>query len=124
VQQTTVTIDPNGQNPEVTRWAFATVLRDAFDVEDPMRIVDQVLPRQRKPTPAEQAADSAPVPGVGPDGQPLPTEGAVGPDGERHTADNPMGAPIASPQPEDRKVAEAAADLLAGVLSVNGNGNE
>jgi hypothetical protein len=124
VQQTAVTIDPNGQNPEVTRWAFATVLRDAFDVEDPMRIVDQVLPRQRKPTPAEQAADSAPAPAVGADGQPLPAEGAVGPDGERHTADNPMGAPIASPQPEDRKVTEAAADLLAGVLSVNGNGNE
>jgi hypothetical protein len=120
-QQTALMIDPNAENLDASRWAFATVLAEAFDVQDPMRIVDQVLPRQRKPTEAEQATRD----GVDPvTGQPLPDSGSIGPDGQRHPADNPGGAPVKAPQPEDRQVQEAVADLAAQlVASSSSNGH-
>lgn len=125
-------VDPNGENPDMSRWLFATILAEAFDVEDPMRIVDEVLPRhlERTPNPAEQEVDPL-------TGEPL--EGSIGPDGERHPADNPAGAPQNAPQPEDRKVQETPADDFTAVVraaeehlaaldrlptfSVNGNGS-
>jgi hypothetical protein len=120
--QTAAGVDPNGENRELSRWMFATILTEAFDVQDPMRIVDQVLPRQRKPTEAEQASRD----GVDPvTGQPLPDSGSIGPDGQRHPAENPGGAPVQAPQPEDRQVQEAVADLAASLVasSSNGTGN-
>jgi hypothetical protein len=121
-QQTATMVDPNGENHELSRWLFATVLAEAFDVSDPMRIVDQVLPRQPKKTPAEEAEEQGLDPETG-----LPIEGAIGPDGKRHTADNASGAPVKAPNAEQRKVREAAVvdlatDLLTS-LAANGNGS-
>lgn len=112
-------IDPNGENPELSRWLFATVLSEAFDVEDPMRIVDQVLPRQPKPSPAEQAQEEGRDPVTG---EPLDTTGALGADGDRHQADNAGGAPINAPQPEQRPQVQEAARVLLESVAANGNG--
>lgn len=101
--QTTVTmIDPNGENHEASRWAFAHALAEAFDVEDPMAIVDEVLPRHADPEPQdpkEQVADPEAAEQV---------TGAIGADGDRHPADNPNGVPLKAPAPEDRQVRESA----------------
>jgi hypothetical protein len=101
-------VDPMGQNPEVSRWLFGFALAEAFDVEDPQRIVDQVLPRHV----AEQLAGGQGE--IDPEtGQPRPTPNqeqatATGPDGKQHPAGNPYGARVRSPNPEQRTVAEHA----------------
>lgn len=122
--QVAAAVDPMGENHELSRWLFSYMLSEAFDVADPMRIVDQVLPRQRKQTEAEQAAAD----GIDPvTGQPLPDAGSIGPDGQRHPSDNPGGAPVKSPPPEDRKAQETviadAALLLVRESVSNGNGS-
>lgn len=100
--ETATAVDPNGENPELSRWLFGYILREAFDEQDPQRIVDEVLPRE----PAEPEQPDVPRDPV--TGEPL--EGAVGPDGQQHTADNPAGVPVKAPQPEDRNLQEAASD--------------
>jgi len=105
--QTAAAVDPQGTNPELSRWLFAHVLREAFDEEHPMRIVDQVLPRRfMAPDPDPRDVD----------GDGLPDEGMVGPDGQRHSQENPGGAPVRSPQPEERPVNESAASEAAARL--------
>lgn len=108
--QTATAVDPNGENPELSRWLFGFILAEAFDVHDPMRIVDEVLPRQREPEPLEQGIDPAtglPVDEIVP--------GAVGADGQVHTEDNAYGAPAKSPTAEQqaKKVQEAVLELRA-----------
>lgn len=100
-------VDPMGQNVELSRWLFGFVLAEAFDVSDPQRIVDQVLPRHL----AEETADqyTAPDEAGGPRAGGAAAGGATstGPDGQQHSADNPYGAKVNSPNPEDRPVQEA-----------------
>lgn len=96
-------VDPNGENQELSRWLFGFILAEAFDAEDPQRIVDQVLPRQFKPPEPEPQID----PATG-----LPVEGAVGADGQRHPPDNPYGAPRTSPPPEDQRVQETVRSAM------------
>lgn len=105
--ETASAVDPNGDFPEMSRWLFGFILAQAFDVENPQQIVDQVLPRhllQQKAEQAQQAAGIDPATG-------LPIDPAVatitGPDGKQHPPDNPGGGKVNAPQPEDRKVDEA-----------------
>lgn len=99
--QTANAVDPTGQYPEMSRWLFGYLLAEAFDVEDPMRIVDQVLPRHVAQQAADATAEQDPAAGGGGE------TGAVGPDGKRHPADKPYGGRTQSPPPEQRTVSEA-----------------
>jgi hypothetical protein len=101
-------VDPTAQNPELSRWLFGFLLSEAFDVEDPQRVVDQVLPRHV----AEQAAQGQVA--IDPQtGEPIPTDDqgqptSTGPDGKQHPPDKPYGGRSQSPPPEDRQVTETA----------------
>jgi len=106
--QTATAVDPNATNPELSRWLFGFILAEAFDVEDPQRIVDQVLPRHLAVAAAEGEVQIDPA-----TGRPVPPAEAptsTGPDGKQHPASNPYGAKVNSPQPEERNVEEAAVD--------------
>jgi hypothetical protein len=106
---TAAAVDPAGEMPEMSRWLFGFILAEAFDVKDPQRIVDQVLPKHRDPDPNVEEPEVDPA-----TGRPLPPEGTetiTGPDGQQHPPENPGGAPVKSPNPEDRKpVQEAVVD--------------
>jgi len=96
------TFDPQNQNVALNRFLLGLVLEQAFDVNDPKRIVDEVFPSNFDPTPP---APPPTVVHVGPDGKPLAVQpgahalgaggtspgGAVGADGKRHPATNPYG---------------------------------
>lgn len=107
--QTATAVDPNATNPNLSRWLFGFILREAFDVDDPQRIVDEVLPKHVAQQQADMNAATANPVGANA-GQ--PDDGSVGPDGERHGAGNPYGAPVNSPEAEQRppaaRVTEAA----------------
>jgi hypothetical protein len=99
---TATAVDPNGTSPEMSRWLFGFILSEAFDVEDPQRIVDQIFPRQApKPEPVVPIDPQTGLPVVDPNAPPAAQPGAVGPDGQRHQQDNPYGAPRNSPTPEE-----------------------
>lgn len=104
---TAVAVDPNGANAELSRWLFGFILAEAFDVEDPQRVVDMVLPRH---VAQALAAGGTIDPATGLPRPPAPdgTQTVTGPDGQQHPVDNPGGAPVSAPNPEDRKVQEAA----------------
>lgn len=103
--QVAAAVDPNGDFPEMSRWLFGFCLAEAFDVEDPQRIVDQVLPRH-----IAEAAAAGDVMIDPQTGEPVPADGATitGPDGKQHPPDNSYGARVKSPNPEERRVQEAA----------------
>lgn len=102
---TATAVDPMGQNPELSRWLFGFILAEAFDVEDPQRIVDQVLPRHVAEALAAGQGDIDPA-----TGQPAAAgdNTVTGADGKQHPPGNPYGAKINSPQPEQRSVSEAS----------------
>ena len=109
--QIATAVDPMATNPELSRWLFGFVLSEAFDVDDPQRIVDQVLPRHK----AEQdATDASAEAGAGQtrNGGQTPDATATGPDGQQHPPENPYGAKVNSPAPEQRPqpIAETAQD--------------
>lgn len=110
--QTATAVDPMGQNSELSRWLFGFILAEAFDVDDPQRIVDMVLPRHLASQEDEAAASAQPAPPA--PGQPpaQPDNTSTGPDGQQHPPGNPYGAQQQSPNPEDRSqpVSEAAQD--------------
>lgn len=108
---TAAAVDPQGANPEMSRWLFGFVLKEAFDAEDAQSIVDQVLPRHVAAAMAAAAHGMEIDPATG---QPRPVAPAAaatstGADGKQHTADNPNGAKLQVPPPEKRKVQQSAA---------------
>lgn len=123
VAQSIQTLNPQVDVVELARWLFATVLVDAFDVEDPQRIVDQVMPRrpaaavaaeeeerrqqelEHATAEAEALAAAAAIANGG--GDPRST----GPDGKRHPPDAPYGGRRRSEPPEKKRVREAARPL-------------
>lgn len=115
--QTATAVDPMGDNPELSRWLFGFILSEALDVDDPQRIVDQVLPRH-----ADAAEDDSEIstepgqtrggPAGGAGGEPPTSTGA---DGDQHSSANPYGAKVNSPQPEQRtpsQISESRQDGL------------
>jgi hypothetical protein len=114
--QTATAVDPNGDFPLLSRWLFAFLLREAFDVADPSRIVDEVLPleriremeaqRQEMQALAQEGARAA---AAAASGAAADDAGAsTGPDGKQHPPDNPNGARRQSANPEDRTVRQSA----------------
>lgn len=103
---TATAVDPNGDNPELTRWLFGFILAEAFDVEDPQRIVDQVFPR--KPA-QDQQPDIDPATGLPRQDPAAGSEDQLGADGQMHPPDNAYGAKQTAPNPEDRPPAGAGA---------------
>jgi hypothetical protein len=104
---TATAVDPNATNPELSRWLFGFILAEAFDVQDPQRIVDQVLPRHVAQGAAMGQGEIDPATGQP---RPVPPEGAdtiTGQDGQQHPPENPGGARQKSPQPEQRPVRES-----------------
>lgn len=112
---TAAAVDPTGANPEMSRWLFGFILKEAFDVEDAQSIVDQVLPRHVAQSMAAVAAAAAGGMEIDPvTGQPRPVAPAdaatsTGADGKQHTAANPHGAKLNVPPPEKRTVKQSAA---------------
>lgn len=109
---TATAIDPMGSNPELSRWLFAFILAEAFDDPDPMRTVDEVLPRHAALAAAQDIDPATGLPREPPaDG----SDTTTGADDQQHPPGNQYGAKVNSPQPEDRKVSEAQTEgmLLA-----------
>lgn len=45
--QVATAVDPNGDFPELSRWLLGFCLAEAFDVDDPQKVVDEILPLER-----------------------------------------------------------------------------
>jgi hypothetical protein len=118
---TATAVDPNGDFPELSRWLFAFILAEAFDVADPQKIVDEVLPLERIREMEAERREQADVAreqrrlSLQTDRQAL--ESTTGPDGQQHPPGNPMGAKQKSAPPEKRtqQAAERRARALAAV---------
>ena len=98
------TFDPNGTNIELSRYLLGVALAEGLEVENPKAVVDLVLPPDYvdPAMAAFQAAQQAgtasgETPGRGATEEPEEPEGA---DGERHSGENPYGAPQRSQTPE------------------------
>jgi hypothetical protein len=96
-------VDPNGDFPELSRWLFGFILAEAFDVQDPQRIVDEVMPRARVQQLEAERRAAVTAANAG---------GAEGADGDRHDEDNPYGARRESRPPEEVREAASRRDRL------------
>jgi hypothetical protein len=108
-------VDPNGDFPELSRWLLGFCLAEAFDVDDPQKVVDEVLPlekvreleAQRQAQQemalagAQAAADAARQAASG------DVATSTGADGKQHPPGNLNGAQQESAPPE-QKVQQAA----------------
>lgn len=110
--QTATAVDPNGDFPELSRWLFTFVLAEAFDVNDPQKVVDEILPLERIREMEEakrlQLAQQEEAARAQAEFQRAELESVTGADGRQHPPDNPYGARKQAPNPEDRTVSEAA----------------
>ena len=111
---TATAVDPNGDFPELSRWLFGFVLAEAFDVDDPQKVVDEVLPLERVRELDEQRRAQQEMAAVGAETaarqaqlETEQLESTTGADGKQHPASNPTGAKVKS-DPIEKKVSEAA----------------
>lgn len=115
--QTATAVDPNGDFPDLSRWLFGFILAEAFDVEDPQRIVDQYMPMSRVRELEEQRREMQAMAQEGAraatEAQRQELESTTGADGQQHPPDNPTGAKRESSTGAatggDRQVRQAAA---------------
>jgi hypothetical protein len=107
--QTATAVDPNGDFPDLSRWLFGFILAEAFDVADPQKIVDEILPleRIREMEDARREQQALAQAGARAAAQMSEAEAAAassttGADGRQHPPGNPGGARQQAPNPEDR----------------------
>jgi hypothetical protein len=92
------TFDPNNTNIELSRTLLTIALGEALELEDPAGAVESIFPPGYE-DPAIAAAQAAAQMAPPDNGSPHGEFGAAGADDQRHSEENPYGAPMRSQPP-------------------------
>ncbi len=121
--------DPQGTNVEMTRWLVTYCMAEAFGVENPSKLVDQMFPKhvmeaeiraqqeQQQQMADEQLRAQQQTNDLQRQQAAAGTATSTGADGKQHAASNPAGARQKSAPPE-QKLREADASMITDSLAL------